>query len=81
LRPIWIFTPDFDSASAWASVLTEMNSTPPELVLDHPVDGVATAPADADDLHARGLNAALFELKNHDWFPRALLRRSPGATA
>jgi hypothetical protein len=29
LRPIWILTPDFDIASAWASVLTEMNSTPP----------------------------------------------------
>jgi hypothetical protein len=35
--------------SAWASVLTAMNSTL-EADLDHPVDGVDTAAADADDL-------------------------------
>jgi hypothetical protein len=29
LRPIWILTSDFDRASAWASVFTEINSTPP----------------------------------------------------
>jgi hypothetical protein len=52
-----------------------------QLVLDHAVDGIATATADADHLHARGLDAVLFQLKDHGWFPRALLRRSPGATA
>ena len=29
LRPIWILMSDLDIASAWASVFTEMNSTPP----------------------------------------------------
>jgi hypothetical protein len=41
-----------------------------ELILDHPVDGVAAAPADADDLHPGGLDPALFQLKDHGVFPR-----------
>ena len=60
---------DLDIASAWASVLTEMNSTPAELILDHPVDGVAAAAADADHLHPGGLDAALFQLKDHGRVP------------
>ena len=43
---------------------------PAELVLDHPVDGVPAAPTDTHDLHPRGLDAALFQLKNHGLFPR-----------
>ena len=43
---------------------------PAELVLDHAVDGVAAAAADADDLHPGGLDAALFQLKSHGVFPR-----------
>ena len=37
-------------SSAWASVLTAMNSTPFEPGVDHAVDGVDAAAADADDL-------------------------------
>src|SRR6185295_20113057 len=46
----------------------ELNPT--ELILDHPVHGVAAAPADADHLHPRGLYRALFQLKDHSLFPR-----------
>src|SRR5690349_22802594 len=51
-----------------------------ELILAHAVDGVATAATDADHLHPRGLDAALFQLKSHGVFPSAGLRRSLGAT-
>ena len=53
---------------------------PAQLVLDHAVHGVAAAATHADDLHPRGLDGVVFQLKDHGWFPRALLRRSPGAT-
>jgi hypothetical protein len=36
-----------------------------EVLVDHPVDGVATATADAHDLHAGVLGRALFELEDH----------------
>ena len=51
-----------------------------EVLLDHAVDGVAAAAADADDLHPGVLDAALFQLKYHGRVPSACLRRSPGAT-
>src|SRR6058998_1962750 len=56
--PIWILTSDFEVRSAGASVLTEM-------LVDHTVDGVATAAADADDFHARVLGRAFLELEDH----------------
>ena len=40
-----------------------------ELLLDHAVDGVAAAAADADDLHAGGLESVLFQLKDHGLVP------------
>ena len=47
--------------SAWASVFTAMNSTPLQAGVDHAVDGVRAAAADADDLDdcqvAAGLHA------------------------
>ena len=47
------FTSASDSSSDCASVLTAMNSTPFKPGVDHPVDRVATAAADADDLDHR----------------------------
>ena len=41
-----------------------------QLLLDHPVDGVAAAAADADHLHPGGLDAALFQLEDHGLVPR-----------
>ena len=48
--PMWIFTSASLISSACASVLTAMNSTPVRPGVDHPVDGVRAAAADADDL-------------------------------
>jgi hypothetical protein len=36
-----------------------------EVLLDHAIDGIATATADADDFHARVLCRALLELEDH----------------
>ena len=49
-EPMWIFTSASHMSSACASVLTAMNSTPLQPGVDHPVDGVRAAAADADDL-------------------------------
>ena len=49
-EPIWIFMSASSISSACASVLTAMNSTPASTCLDHAVDGVGAAAADADDL-------------------------------
>src|SRR3954464_5605163 len=35
------------------------------MLVDHPVDGIAPAAADADDLHFIVLRRALFELEDH----------------
>ena len=51
--PIWILTAALLWSSAWTSVLATMNSTPPRPTVDHPVDGVAAAAADADHLDLR----------------------------
>ena len=48
--PMWIFTSASHIRSACASVFTATNSTPGEAGVDHAVDGVRAAAADADDL-------------------------------
>jgi hypothetical protein len=35
------------------------------VLVDHPVDGIPPAAADADDLHASVLSGALFEFEDH----------------
>ena len=57
--PMWIFTSASHIDSAWASVLTAMNSTPAHAGVDHAVDGVGAAAADADDLDDRQVVARL----------------------
>ena len=49
-RPMSSFRSASLISSAWASVLVAMNSTPSEPGVDHPVDGIHPAAADADHL-------------------------------
>jgi hypothetical protein len=58
-EPIGIFTSASTISSACASVFTAMNSQPAEAGVDHPVDGVRAATADADDLDQRQVVPAL----------------------
>ncbi len=58
-EPMWIFTSASHISSACASVLTAMNSTPAQAGVDHAVDGVRAAAADADDLDDREVVARL----------------------
>src|SRR5213078_3050487 len=49
------------------------------VLVDHPVEGIAAAPADADDFHARVLRNGFFEFEDHG-SPLGL-RRSPATIA
>ena len=51
--PMWSFRSASHMSSACASVFTATNSTPLEAGVDHPVDRVRAAAADADDLDHR----------------------------
>ncbi len=48
--------------------------------LDHPIEGVAAAAADADDFHARGLSDCFFQFEDHGSLGPSI-RRSPAAIA
>ena len=63
--------------SAWASVLTAMNSTPCRPGVDHPVDGVDPAAADPDHLD-HGEVVALRRHGRHE-LPRPRVDRRPVA--
>ena len=49
--PIWILTSDFDASSACAVGVDRDELHALEMFVDHAIDGVAAAAADADDLH------------------------------
>ena len=61
---------DFDIARACAVGVDRDELDAAELILDHPVHGVAATATNADHLHSGGLNDALFQLENHGLFPR-----------
>ena len=63
--PIWILTSDFELSRAWASVLTEMNSTPSRCSSIIRLTALPAAAADAHHLHAGVLRRALLEFEDH----------------
>ena len=63
--PIWTLTSDFDAGQRLGVGVDRDELDALEVLVDHAVDGVAAAAADADDLHPGVLDAALFELEDH----------------
>ena len=63
--PIWTLTSDFDVRQRLGVGVDRDELDALEVLVDHAVDGVSAATADAHDFHAGVLGRALFELEDH----------------